>query len=392
MQDAAIAILAALPLGMAFASRSAQAFLVLAAAASLAGRLAQGEGALLRTKLLVLLSRPLARACLAFVAFALVSIAWGHRPGRSLDVFGEFALSAGAGLSLALTLPRRLRPVHLSLAAAGLAAAAVVIVADIATGLAFRQLIGARAFAFIHNRPAVTLVLVALPVGALLWAERRRAAAILTALSGLAVLAVTESMTARLALLAGVAGFGLAMLPRRVAMIGAAGGILGLLAVAPMLGPLAERAIPPQLLATMQSAHARERIEIWRGFGAVAAEHPFLGTGFGTSATMRTHPVVDRVPAELHKALAEPHAHNGYLQIWTELGLVGALIAATALLLLLRGWSRLPPERARPAMALLCAGAAVFLVSHGAWQGWWIAVLATGCLWLGRGLERGGAR
>jgi O-antigen ligase len=70
------------------------------------------------------------------------------------------------------------------------------------------------------------------------------------------------------------------------------------------------------------------------------------------------------------------HPHNAALQIWLELGLVGAIAAAAAMLALGR---RIRGDRAtRAALAgTLLAACTVGSVGYGIWQGWWM-----GALWI----------
>jgi O-antigen ligase len=88
------------------------------------------------------------------------------------------------------------------------------------------------------------------------------------------------------------------------------------------------------------------------------------------------------VAPELRPLLGVGHPHNAALQIWVELGAVGAALTATALLLLLRLMASLRTESLAPRLALLMGAAAVSLVGHGAWQGWWPAALGAAILWL----------
>ena len=384
VQDAAFVMLGLLPLGMALASRSAPTFLVLAALVSLTGRLAEGHGRTLVMKLALLLSRPLVGVSVAFLAFAVLSLAWGHRPGVMLTILAEFLVTAAAGLSLALTLPRQMSKRLLLIAAACFGLACAVITIDLATGLAFRQAIGAKAFGFIHNRPAVTLVMVAWPIALLLWQQGYRG--LTGGLAGVLVivLALAESETAILGFLAGALGLGLALASPRLALACVGGTMLMVLAISPFLGVISDRALTPAVLSALSSAHARERIEIWNGFGAVVRERPILGAGFGTGPVLSTHPVAQEVPAELRPALSGWHAHNGYLQIWTELGLIGAALAAAMMALVLGAIARLPEPTFVAAMAVLGAGAAMILVGHGVWQGWWVGASVTSALWLTR--------
>ncbi|MFN3514027.1 MAG: O-antigen ligase family protein [Phenylobacterium sp.] len=75
----------------------------------------------------------------------------------------------------------------------------------------------------------------------------------------------------------------------------------------------------------------------------------------------------------------ELHPHNAALQIWLELGLVGALGAALFWGALLAGFAR---EKADAGTAAGAATACVYLVfsavSFGVWQDWWLALGAVG--------------
>ena len=71
------------------------------------------------------------------------------------------------------------------------------------------------------------------------------------------------------------------------------------------------------------------------------------------------------------------HPHDGWLQIWLELGGIGAGLVA---LLLWTVVSRLGRLRAAPsaqatAAATLVAGLTICSVSFGVWQSWWLSSL-----------------
>jgi len=67
------------------------------------------------------------------------------------------------------------------------------------------------------------------------------------------------------------------------------------------------------------------------------------------------------------------HPHNALLQIWTDLGLAGAILIA--LLIAMMG-SRIEKARAAaraPIYGLFVAILATSAISHGAFQSWWLA-------------------
>jgi O-antigen ligase len=75
------------------------------------------------------------------------------------------------------------------------------------------------------------------------------------------------------------------------------------------------------------------------------------------------------------------HPHNAPLQIWMELGLIGAVAAAIVWASIFSGLSR--PVRT-PAAAAAAAAATAYLVfgavSFGVWQPWWLALGALSAL------------
>jgi O-antigen ligase len=388
VQTVAWIILSLLPLGMAIASRSAPAFLVASALTSLGGRIAAGQGRAVLARLGDLLRTPLGLACAAFAGLAILSLGWGHHFRLAIFVAGEVGLSVGAALVLAAALPRKVPEVVLRLAAAGFAVACVLILADLGLGLPLRRALGVRAVTFIYNRPAITLLLVFWPLAGLLWAAGHRILPGALAILLTATVLYCDSGAAVLGLLAGGLALGLALTIRRgaVALVGL--GMLSALAVAPVMGEIAEWASPPEVVDGLQDAHARDRIEIWQSFGAAVRERFLLGTGFGTSSALAQDPVVQEVPQEARVLLGVWHAHNGYLQVWTELGLIGALVAGLAVVLLLRGIGHLAGWRLPAALAAVGCAASIMLVGHSAWQGWWIATLGATALWASRAPER----
>lgn len=109
------------------------------------------------------------------------------------------------------------------------------------------------------------------------------------------------------------------------------------------------------------------RVHIWRFAAERINERPWLGWGMDAS---RVWP--DNIPL---------HPHNAALQVWLELGLVGAAIAALFWTWL---WGRMGAiaERSRTSAAMGAAVAAAYLtiggLSFGVWQEWWLALGALG--------------
>jgi O-antigen ligase len=114
------------------------------------------------------------------------------------------------------------------------------------------------------------------------------------------------------------------------------------------------------------------RLDIWAEAVKRIPASPIIGRGIGSyrSLTMPM-PTVD--------GLVQPtHPHSTSLQIWFELGAVGVLLAAGAIILLAEKAAR-TPSLGKPVLAgaagALMAGAVIANVSYGLWEEWWLATL-----------------
>ncbi|MBI1186753.1 MAG: hypothetical protein GC206_05385 [Alphaproteobacteria bacterium] len=119
------------------------------------------------------------------------------------------------------------------------------------------------------------------------------------------------------------------------------------------------------------------RTVIWDHAAALVREQPMLGHGFDASRTFEGESALRGVTFELIPL----HPHSVSLQIWLELGGVGAALAALALVIGGLAGARAArgdPNVSAGACAVLTAAGVVANVSYGAWQEWLIAVFFTG--------------
>jgi O-antigen ligase len=106
-----------------------------------------------------------------------------------------------------------------------------------------------------------------------------------------------------------------------------------------------------------------QRMGYWAFAIARISEHPWRG--WGLDASRAFSPSI------------QLHPHNGALQIWLELGAIGAVLAALTWAFLFR---RLVREDRTLLTAASAGSASVYLffgfVSFGVWQEWWLALAA----------------
>jgi len=117
-------------------------------------------------------------------------------------------------------------------------------------------------------------------------------------------------------------------------------------------------------------------------------QRPLLGWGLEASSLL---PGAETIIPALQRGLLPSHPHNAVLEIWVELGAIGAGLAAALLWLGLRGIEgriTARPERAA-ALAAVTAFLAVSMLSFSLWATWWLST-AVVAAFLVRALAAGG--
>ena len=326
-------------------------------------------------------------AALALFGWAAISASWALEPRRALftavQLGAYVALGAAACRAVAADTAEARQRMLLA-GAAGLAAGLLAAGLDMASGHALR--LGVRGLTERPGiefglKPAASAMALLLPLTAAIpglpgWMR------LLGMLAGGAIVISLPGEAAKVAVLAaGLVGLLFHLAPR--ALLRGPGPALALLlrAMPLLLGPGLARGVPAGHLP-VSAAH---RLVIWDFAIERIAERPVLGWGMEAS---RRIPGGGDPPSEArlarfglsgppnHDILAAAtllplHTHNGPLQIWLELGLVGALLTALLAVLLGRALAR----TARPgiAAAMLASAAITGLVSFGVWQEWWVS-------------------
>ncbi len=317
----------------------------------------------------------------AFLAYVLLSLLWAIDAAEGFDGWVRISFGALFGLAMAGN------AASLDDADRARVARWLIFGTTAAIALLLAQLASQKIFGFndsfasrwhgpdtnlwaLFNRP-VGILAITLPLAALA-ADRiyGMIAAIVLLAAGVFCVVNFNSMGAELAVAAGAGAaiFTCVFVKRGVAIltVALAAGILAapLIASAPQLESLSQR--------RDISVSIYHRAAIWHFTAGKILEQPAFGWGMHASRTMPESKRQIAPGAELIPL----HPHNAALQIWLELGLVGAIAAAAAMLALGR---RMKGDRAtRAALAgTLFAAFAVGSVGYGIWQGWWM-----GALWI----------
>lgn len=226
-------------------------------------------------------------------------------------------------------------------------------------------------------KPAATLLAIAMwPVAAFMWRIGRRTHAAFVFILGVAVM---DAISVNTALLATILGLVIAVCFLALGRLRAWVAIV-VLSVAIFATPIiAGSILKPQeitsdlsLVSPAQNSIAY-RLHIWHFAANAFFEKPITGWGLNSSRHLGSGQVVsDPVRGVIGEAIPL-HPHNSVLQIYLELGVIGAVLV---LGLLCRVLLRLGHEGWKPADRIFAVGmfSAILLfyvVSFSTWSSWW---------------------
>lgn len=323
-----------------------------------------------------LLTSPGGGAALALVVLAGLSVLWSPIPERGV----AHAIHFGGGLMLAAISVCIIRviPVRLpgSMLAIGMGVAAFLVIVDLGMDSGVRRQLGLATEDYRLNRAAVALALM-LPLASTLLLTKRRLLPLLL-VWGLSMIAIMTSVSssAQLALLVLIVTLPLAhiapLLIHRLIGVGA----VSIMLLMPILAPMANALIPERIHQAVGYGSLTIRGEIWQETVAFVWDKPFFGWGIEASHILPHLPEAAGLTQVQRDLLSWGHTHNAPLQLWLELGAVGAFFAAVAIAGGMRALERLPQNLLPAASSTFAAAFAVACVSHGAWQAWWWGLLA----------------
>jgi O-antigen ligase len=227
------------------------------------------------------------------------------------------------------------------------------------------------------GRATSVLVGMAWPVaaGCLAWGKRSwprlAGAGALLGLGGAISLQFNEIANAA-AFGIGLIAFAAALIVPRVTILSVSGGLGAWVLAAPFVTPLL---FADQRIVDALPTSGAARVVIWRYVSDRIPEAFWFGHGLDAS---RTAPQLLPVRADYSVAAIPLHPHSASMQIWFELGAVGAVFATATLIV--GGWSLAQRSRndklSAAAIAATVASLGVIAnLSYGLWQEWWDATM-----------------
>ena len=372
--------------------------------------------ALVRRRRLPLLTGPIAYFLAAMAAWALLTWFWSIAPNDTIKTGISLALTFLGGAVLigcAARLDQRERRIFDTGLIVGGAAGLALIAFEFATDAWLaRRLYGLRGRELFlvegRHTAAMNSGLAAAALFFWSWALAVRArvssaAGNIAIAVAIALILLSDSDAVAVGLVAGVVVFGVALaLPRAMPWIMAAVIAVGVVA-APLIPGLLPNPLEPGAKIPWPTLSAAHRVVIWNNTVKHIRNNPIVGGGFDTARSLygSMDKVLYRYPESIigkpATTLYEPiplHPHNGVLQVWLELGMVGALILLGLLLAVVRAIAtgiEAGADRAT-ALAMLTTMMTIASISFGAWQSWWLTSILLASAFLVAQVTRPGER
>lgn len=317
----------------------------------------------------------------ATLAFALASLGWSPVPERGFGAVAQTSVAAVAAYVCCLFLARNIDFHSWPIWALpiSLAATCLLILLELTFNSPVRSALGASIETFRLNRSAVALALL-LPLMFLDVGSRTRlVAAVLVAALIVWTVFQSDSESAKLAIIVIVAVALLSLvLEARVLVLTIGTVAIASHILAPAIAILLYRMITPEAVASLSSIFTTHtahfiRLEIWWAYAQEILNAPLFGKGLQASFWARD--IYEGENPVMLRGLSYGHPHNASIQTWYELGLAGVMLTAGLLILLLRQVLRMDESAMRATAVIIAVVWSVAYVSHGAWQGWWWALV-----------------
>jgi exopolysaccharide production protein ExoQ len=332
---------------------------------------------------------PLAGFFAVTILFACMSSLWAAHPDIAIDrAMNTAGIFSGGLLLLAIARNTSIkRGAGIYALIFGYIAIGFYLFADYLTFMKLSSdFLNKKVEAYNMNRLLVTYILLFIPMVLLACKTiennaRKYAVIALMFTSTLLPLWKTSSQTAQAAFLIAVGTYSIIYFIKHQGARRAVYTVSGIfLAASIICAPLIPAPLQNALQGHTQNSHiavganADGRLEIWNFISSKIMEKPLLGHGVEATRNMKSE---TQMP--VNKTHAVLHPHNAYLQIWVELGVAGAALAATFALFVLYRISRVEAALQPVYFSLYASIAGTLAIGYGFWQSWQLGMIFALC-------------
>jgi O-antigen ligase len=322
--------------------------------------------------------RALTIAVCMLLAWIAASCFWAEAKNAAWDKLPELIAIAAS----ALIVPVAIRDMPLAYAAKAqrtllisLAVGLALMLGDIALGNPIKHMYKPWPIIPInaYDREIVCFSLFVWPVALVIFNKRLRCSSIILLVVSTVATLFSQSHSAMVGMLLGLGVFALGwIVPKIIARSLSAISAIGFAAAVPL--GLAMRRWGLDQNPKLQFSF-RHRIQIWHFTAERVLHWPLRGLGLEGS---RAIPTADLAPGFLPLGNDVPalHPHDMFLQIWLELGGIGAIAALYFMIRLFEATGKQTAPAKIFGLAAAAAALAIASFAFGIWQGWWLSCLA----------------
>lgn len=310
------------------------------------------------------------------LSWSWASLSWSPYPTRgATSLLGSTAIVMSGAILLLTPFPQDRKRL---LAAIGISVGSSIIAADLLTGGHLVKLLYSRGLPDRFNMIVVTLLLLSLALAPRVHRLKSDAKFLVAFIPLSAATFVSDSETAKVALVVGLAAYLFALVVPR--FLSAALFVAGMLLFCAfpnwilMAAQGLEGVLPSRIWV---EGSAADRLHIWDSFWAMSQAGFPIGWGVDATALAKNTPFFLAAPESQRPYLLNFHPHNNALQIAAELGRPGQALTFLFSLVFIDSIRRRPdlyPALYAFAACVIC----IAFISHGLWQEWWWAAIVVG--------------
>jgi len=381
-----------LPLGL-FAHKGIAVLLTIAGLVAFATSLKKGMPKLSASLITVIL--------VSLTLWGLLSGLWSASPANTLKTLASTVLT-GLGAFLFIRSLSTINPAHTRLIeivfCLGTVAGYLLLLTEFLTDAAITKFLTETVMGnpVLSDNPSHRLksgllvaAVVFLPWSFLMYRHFPRYFAILMIVAAVVTLMLSNSATTQFSLLGGLVVYGLGRyVSEKITFLATMAAVLLVFVFAPIVpGALPNPTIKGEVYSKVSNSGIH-RVFIWQTTAKQIAENPVLGVGFDGTRMLYGKESVEYltflpdVPDRTWSIWTEPiplHPHSFVLQIWLELGAIGALLSLSlvlGILLKIKGEIGEIQNNLSIVAGVFVTTFLIYLSSLGAWQSWWLSTIA----------------
>jgi exopolysaccharide production protein ExoQ len=339
-----------------------------------------------REKSLLLPNKSLTLFFISITALASLSYVWSAFPQNTLDRAGTIAGLLFSGLILTAVAQKLPSIDHWPLKPMAVASAISVILLGIFFGIEYHNytfpmghaLSGEDFMTSMWNRSVVVLVLAAIPTLFLLYKAFPKQAPFFLLGGGILLsltwpLYFTQSQTAQIMAILALASFGVAIVMRKyfieLSLIVTVAAFFATPWIPGLMSQHLNLTTENQAAFTTK-ASMPHRLEVWDFVADKILAKPVLGYGVESVRSMKSDEIMPMIKSDTIL-----HPHNAFLQIWVEMGVLGAILGSAFIGFLFWQIRSQRPENRPLYYAAMITSLSLLATGYGLWQSWQVGML-----------------